>query len=292
VTAPPEHGRAARYVARSLGHDNAYLVRVNVASLWHAGDLAIRVSPPHDGPDIVGLAELALEHGVPTAEPIVDASATVDGLQVTVWRWLAAIDAPIDWCSVGTVVRRLHGIGHREVRRAGLHLRTVTDVEGDRIRSRLAQLDGHADCAVLSLLSRRADALLAAATERPCGADVLLHGDLNPGNVMTTPAGPVLVDWELARTGAPEWDHTPLLVHVRRFGVDAGRYEDFVRGYGRPVDAARTETMCRLRELSITLGQLRRSAFGSQPADREEAQVRLRYWTDPDVGAQLRWTAR
>jgi phosphotransferase family enzyme len=290
VTAPATHRRAATQAAARFGPREIALVRVNVASLWRAGDLAIRVAPLGEAADIVGMAKLASDRGIPTAVPLIDRPLRIAGLDVTIWRWLDATDSPVEWRRVGEMMRVLHGIRIRDAERAGLKLDTVVDVEGARIRDRLRQLDGMIDRSLFSHLADCAERLLA-------GVDgtghAVLHGDLNPGNVMSTAAGPVLLDWELARTGAPEWDHVPLLVHVRRFQLGRRSYVDFASGYGRNlIGDPRTEALCRLRELSITLGQLRRAVFGSDPVDREEANVRVRYWTHPRAGAALRWTPR
>lgn len=41
----------------------------------------------------------------------------------------------------------------------------------------------------------------------PDGAgDALVHGDLHPGNVVVTSAGPMVIDWENARTGPADTD--------------------------------------------------------------------------------------
>jgi hypothetical protein len=290
VTAPAVHRRAAAQAAASFGPREIALVRVNVASLWRAGDIAIRVAPPGEAADIIGMARLASERGIPTATPVIDRPLRLAGLDVTIWRWLEAIDTPVDWRRVGEVLRVLHGIGTHEAERAGVKLGTVAQVEGDRIEDRLGQLDGSIDHALLSHLADCGERLLAGVDDT---GDAVLHGDLNPGNVMNTGAGPVLLDWELARTGASEWDHVPLLVHVRRFHLGLRTYLDFASGYGRNlIDDPRTEALCRLRELSITLGQLRRAVFGSDPLDREEADVRVRYWTHPREGTSLVWTPR
>lgn len=42
----------------------------------------------------------------------------------------------------------------------------------------------------------------------------LVHGDLNPKNVLVTPSGPVLLDWELAHIGDPAFDLAMPVAHL------------------------------------------------------------------------------
>ena len=62
----------------------------------------------------------------------------------------------------------------------------------------------HAD-ALLAALDRR-DALAAAAAARP-ERWVVTHGEPHRANTITTPDGPVLVDWESSRLAPPEREH-------------------------------------------------------------------------------------
>jgi hypothetical protein len=45
--------------------------------------------------------------------------------------------------------------------------------------------------------------------------DRLCHGDYHPGNVLLTPAGPVVIDWAAAARGAPEADHARTILLLR-----------------------------------------------------------------------------
>lgn len=68
--------------------------------------------------------------------------------------------------------------------------------------------------------ARRAPALaralegLVRATTDPGLPRCLIHADLNPKNVLVTPAGPVLIDWELAHVGDPAFDLAMPVAHL------------------------------------------------------------------------------
>lgn len=296
MTAIAEHRRAASDVAHRLGLPEPKLVRANEASLWRAGNVALRVAPQGTGAKLILLAKIMMAHEIPTTQPVFDAPYLLSGLEVTGWRWVNEISRheAVPWRLVGSTVRRLHRISLDAVDAAGVSLDSVQQVESLRIRRRLNILAGHVETDLLSLLQAEAERYFAVLEELSAGStEVILHGDLNPGNVMVSTDGPILIDWELARIGPPHWDHVPLLIHVRRFGVPPGIYHDFAAGYQETYERhPLTEAMCRLRELSITLGQLRRSVIGSDPQDQAEAERRVQYWTSPEAGEKLRWTAR
>ena len=62
---------------------------------------------------------------------------------------------------------------------------------------------------------------------------VVCHGDVHPGNVLMTVAGPVLLDWDLLCHAHPGWDHAMLLTLAERWGGDPAVYPAFAAGYGR-----------------------------------------------------------
>jgi hypothetical protein len=75
----------------------------------------------------------------------------------------------------------------------------------------------------------------------------LVHGDAHLGNLIASPAGPVLCDFDSGCVGPPEWDLTPLAVGVIRFGEPAGRYRELARTYG--MDVTRWDGFPVLREV-------------------------------------------
>jgi hypothetical protein len=144
----------------------------------------------------------------------------------------------------------------------------------DDVRRRIGEADGLDDADLAFLRDRcgevsdRLDALEFA--QPPC----LLHGDAHLGNLIPSPAGPVLCDFDSASLGPPEWDLTPLAVGVVRFGEPVGRYRELVRSYG--FDVTRWEGFAVLRavrELKLITSVL--PILSSRPEVRPEFFRRL-----------------
>jgi Ser/Thr protein kinase RdoA (MazF antagonist) len=112
---------------------------------------------------------------------------------------------------------------------------------------------------------------------------VLCHGDVHPGNVMQTDAGPVLLDWDLMCTGPAAWDHAPMMSWSERWGGRPGEYEAFAAGYGRSLRGdAVAESLAELRLVAATLMRVR--AGRNDAAAAEEAERRLQWWRgEPDA---------
>ncbi|OLF18328.1 phosphotransferase family protein [Actinophytocola xanthii] len=144
----------------------------------------------------------------------------------------------------------------------------------DDVRRRIGEADG-LGAAELAFLLNRCDEV----SERLEAAEftlppVLLHGDAHLGNVIPSPLGPVLCDFDSASRGPLEWDLTPLAVGVVRFGEPAGRYREFVRTYGVDVTTSPTfEVLREVRELKLITSVL--PILSSRPEVRPELFRRL-----------------
>ena len=109
--------------------------------------------------------------------------------------------------------------------------------------------------------------LIADSAEAAVVAPALVHGDLNPKNVLLTAGAPVLLDWEIAHAGDPAFDLGMLGAHLLlkgcRDGADPGPYTGAVTAlwdaYSGPAR----------RDLAVrhTGGILAARLFGKSPVD-------------------------
>jgi aminoglycoside phosphotransferase (APT) family kinase protein len=157
----------------------------------------------------------------------------------------------------------------------------------DDVRRRLGEATGIAD-AELGFLRERcaevADALRRVEFALPRG---FVHGDAHLGNLIPTPAGPVLCDFDSASVGPAEWDLTPMAVSVRRFGEPVSRYAELASHYGFDVMRWPGFAVLReVRELKLTTSVL--PIMGSAPEKRPELLRRLRDFRVGDTSA--RWS--
>lgn len=198
-------------------------------------------------------------------------------------------EGAIDWVEVGRMVARVHSIPVEEItgRHPAPHASTFPWWD-------LPALLGE----VSDLLDDSAHRALVEATERcatwvdraPLVPEVLCHGDVHPGNVMSGPDGPVLLDWDLLCTGPACWDHAPLMTWTERWGGAPGIYEAFAAGYGRNSRGdPLAEQLAEARNVAATLLRLR--AGRTDPAAAAEAARRLQYWRAPEGDAPF-WTAQ
>jgi len=112
-------------------------------------------------------------------------------------------------------------------------------------------------------------------------AGVICHGDVHPGNVMQSPEGPVLLDWDLVCRGPRAWDHAALMTWSTRWGGQPDLYERFAAGYGASMRGdALAEALAELRLVAATLMRVR--AGRTDPIAAAEAGRRLRYWRGDD----------
>jgi len=156
----------------------------------------------------------------------------------------------------------------------------------DDVRRRIGEADG-LDAADLRFLVDRldevSDRLDALEFALPTS---LLHGDAHLGNLIPSPAGPVLCDFDSASLGPPEWDLTPLAVGVVRFGEPVGRYRELARTYGFDVTRWKGFPVLRaVRELKLITSVL--PILSSRPEVRPEFFRRLTDVRRGDVSA--RW---
>jgi hypothetical protein len=115
----------------------------------------------------------------------------------------------------------------------------------------------------------------------------VIHGDAFLGNVVSSPAGPVICDFDGVSIGPREWDLAPVAVGALRFDYTAGLHDSFVRTYGVDVTAwAGFPALRALRELQLVTSVL--PTLEANPALRPQWRVRLDSLRRRDDS--VRWT--
>lgn len=274
--------RAATEAARAWGLPAPTLMRRGMNALFAADSVVIRVgnatAPARLAHELVSSL---LEHGIPTLHPVPGLVGSFEDRTVSGWERLEPADAPIAWEQVGRSVRAVHELPVSVVP-PGYPTPDPTWFPWWDFDQMLAELGPVIDERALAGLAR------CVATNVPLlegvrSATVLCHGDVHPGNVVVTGAGPLLIDWDLLCIANPAWDHAMLITYAERWGGPPGTYEAFARGYGRSfVDDPLTLALAELRNVAATLMRVR--AGSAEPTARHEAERRLRYWRgDPDA---------
>lgn len=213
--------------------------------------------------------------GVPTITPIDGLAADVDGLAITGWERVEAVDAPIDWEAIGRAVRVVHDTPVDEVP-AGYPLPDPSSFPWWDFDTMLADVAGEVDVPALDGM-KAALARGAGWRERIAGDAVLNHGDVHPGNVLVSASGSLLIDWDLMCVANPAWDHAMLTTYSDRWGGEPEVCDRFAAGYGEPaVDRSLADDLGELRNVAATL--MRVKAGRDDPAAAVEAEQRLRLW--------------
>ncbi|MGH3432438.1 MAG: phosphotransferase family protein [Thermocrispum sp.] len=104
--------------------------------------------------------------------------------------------------------------------------------------------------------------------------EALVHGDAHLGNVLASPDGPVLCDFDSAAIGPRVWDLVPVAVGVQRFGEPVEVYRELAEAYGFDVLGWPGFPALRaVRELKLTTSVL--PSLRSHPELRPELRRRL-----------------
>ncbi len=189
---------------------------------------------------------------------------------------------PVDFRSVGAMVRRLHDLDAAAVP----ELPWCGDFPHWHVDVLLADVRDRIDAPALHGI----EACVAAWPgwyDRMREDLVVCHGDVHPGNVIQGADGPVLLDWDLRCRAPRGWDHGPLLQWSERWtdrwGGGPHTYDEFAEGYGSSLrDDWMTQALAAMRMVIATVMRVR--AGRTDVVAAAEAERRLRYWRgDPDA---------
>jgi aminoglycoside phosphotransferase (APT) family kinase protein len=217
---------------------------------------------------VVHVATWLAEHDVPAVRllPGVPQPIQYDGYVATVWEAVPAGGKRPRGRDLGKLLRRIHDLPQPASWLPAW--RPLADVQ-----ARIGEAD--LDDADLAFLQDRYDDVAdqLSRLEFP-SAPSLVHGDAHLGNLIPSPAGAVLCDFDSSSFGPPEWDLTPLAVGVVRFGEPAGRYRELARTYGMDVTRWSGFSVLRaVRELKLITSVL--PIIGTRPEVRAELFRRM-----------------
>lgn len=273
-------GEAARAAATEWHLEAPTLLRHGMNAIYECGDTVLRVAMPTAPATVsIELADVLDAHGVPSARPARHEVVAHGAFAVTAWDRIVENGGPVDWCEVGAIVKRVHALTPDDLP-AGLPLPSPVTFPWWDFEGMLTVVAHHLDPAALdgirSTIDRHSE-------WREFSDVVVCHGDVHPGNVMTTDAGPVLIDWDLMCQAPAGWDHGPLMTWTERWGGAPGIYEAFAEGYGWSARGdGGSEAFAELRLVAATLMRVR--AAMADNAAAPEADRRLAHWRgDPDA---------
>ncbi|MGB8859922.1 MAG: aminoglycoside phosphotransferase family protein [Ilumatobacteraceae bacterium] len=267
--------RAAAAAATRWGLPEPRHLRTGMNALFAAGDeVVLRVCrPTAPSSQALWLADRLRARGVRVPSFVRREAIELEGLTVFAVERLHPV-GEIDWREVGEMIRRVHEWPMLEVR-GRYPLPRCDDFPWWNASAALGDvddlLDGAARAGLQAALAAHGD------WRERVRARVVCHGDVHPGNVMQTAAGPVLLDWDLSCHGPMAWDHATVMTWPRRWGGDPTMYDRFADGYGLSLTGdPLAESLATMRNVVATLMRVR--AGRTNPAAAEEARRRLRFW--------------
>ncbi len=274
----------ARAAADAWGLPAPTHLRTGMSSLFSCGEkVVLRVARNGYGASAEHtFLEAMASAGVRTPRLVRDVVDVGDGVLVSAIERVEP-EGDIDWRAVGEMVRLVHSLDAAVTS----PLPWCLDFPHWDIEAGLADIASAIDHDALAGLRSAVDRWPDWRNALAAASRVLSHGDVHPGNVVPTAAGPVLLDWDLRCMAPAGWDHAALLTWSTRWNGTAGMYEAFADGYGvslRGEPAA--ECLAELRLVVATI--MRVKAGRTNPEAAVEAERRLRYWRG-DVEAP-RWT--
>jgi aminoglycoside phosphotransferase (APT) family kinase protein len=190
--------------------------------------------------------------GFPAIEPVsMDQPVVVAGYVATFWQYVPAREEPSrDVTSLGQLVRALHSLPPPPIALAAAE--PLGSLRTD-IRQTSALSPAQRDWVLA-----RADELESQAASKDWVLGTgLLHGDAHVGNLLHSPGGPVLCDWDSVSHGPREMDLVPTSMWWR-YGRPRAEWEEFCAAYHvSPSEIPGLSLLQRMRELQAIAAYIR-----------------------------------
>jgi hypothetical protein len=291
---PRRLAEVVRQVAGATGLDASGARRItftnNAVVALPAAGAVVRVagSGPvrHRVGAVIAAARLYAEHGVPAVRlwPGVDQPLRVGQHLATLWRFAPSDGRAATPEDLARILRSVHAVG------GALPTSIPPWSVPDGIRRRIAEADG-VDGPTIAYLAQELESIDAALSGlgqvEPLLPAGLVHGDAHLGNIIVTPDGPVICDFDSTAVGRREWDLIPVAVGARRFGCGPDAQTGLARAYGVDITVwPGFDVLRRLRELQLITSVV--PVLGANPALRPQWQHRLDTYRSGDLLA--RWT--
>ncbi|MGK0276538.1 MAG: hypothetical protein ACI9N0_002932 [Ilumatobacter sp.] len=250
------------------------LLRAGMNAIYRSGDVVLRISAPSaPARASLALAERLLAAGLRVTRPVRTDTYGSGGLYATAWEHIERTGEPIDWSTVGAMVRLVHTLNANDLP-SEYPLPRPVDFPWWDFDTLLADIGNELDDEARRGIEQAVDRWPDWANQD--GA-VVCHGDVHPGNVIMATDGPVLIDWDLMCLAPPGWDHAPLMTLTERWGGEPDAYEAYAEGYGASLrNQPSAEAFAELRLVAATLMRVR--AGMRNAAAMPEARRRLAYW--------------
>jgi hypothetical protein len=237
-------------------------------------------------PGVIAAAQWFAAHGIPAVRlwPGIPQPVHAGPHQVTVWREAPAGPVTPTPEDLATILKTIHAVPLP--RPPGLPTWRIAEGIRRRLRHRAALTE--ADHAYLV---HEADSVAAALEELrdvpPLVPPGVIHGDAHLGNLIPTPDGPVICDFDSSSVGPREWDLIPAAVGSIRFDSPVDVHAGLATAYGADVTGwAGFPILRRLRELQLVTSVI--PVLAANPALRPQWHHRLQTYRGGDERAQ--WT--
>jgi hypothetical protein len=224
----------------------------------------------HRADNVVNAAQLLSDYGVPAVEllPDVRQPLHIGDHSLTFWQEVPDTGDEPTAVELADLLRQMHEIPVEDA-----NLPEWNPI--DDLRRRIHDAEGWDPDDVEFLLRRCDDVetrLAEVRYELPPG---VVHGDAHLGNLITTPGGTVLCDFDTTCVGPREWDLVPIAVGQLRFHHTVNKHEILAEAYGFDVTQWDGFPVLReVRELKLTAAVL--PIARSNPNIRSELRRRLR----------------